>query len=141
MASNVYCMYFQCGRNHKTNSDLSFFRFPSDKQKSDVWLMNCGNPDLFRLSEEQLRQKKICGVHFSDKHFMNSRKNRLVHNAIPLHYESPPSPQELILKKEAIPKVYGTVASQKSSTTIKENSSPELNTTPDSALLLVSTLF
>lgn len=116
--SRTTCSYFECKRNRKSNCDLSLFRFPIEEQRSRAWLSNCGNADLFTLSENQLRNKTICALHFNEKDFINSCKNRLVYNAIPLHYEVktisdrgsnhlvPTSPAKLTLKREAAPKVY-----------------------------------
>ncbi|KAK4877478.1 hypothetical protein RN001_009984 [Aquatica leii] len=115
--SNIYCSYFNCNRNKRENTDMSFFRFPLDKDKCDKWLNSCGNLNLVSLDSAQLRRKTICAVHFSNCNFKNSLKNSLVHDAVPAHYSSndknvffetheDKTPEKLTLTRECNPRVY-----------------------------------
>ncbi|KAK4879530.1 hypothetical protein RN001_007676 [Aquatica leii] len=116
----AFCAYFECTQTRKSNSKISFFRFPTNHRKTD-WLNNCGNPHFFDLTDEQLREKRVCALHFVEKHFVNVNKNRLLHDAVPVNYKSGQllhenllnsgigvikSPEKLTLRKNGLRKCY-----------------------------------
>ncbi|KAK5646084.1 hypothetical protein RI129_004548 [Pyrocoelia pectoralis] len=112
MTKSLCCSYFQCFRNRVTHPELSFFRFPSKKERSDMWLENCGNSELDLYSLKELNKKIVCGVHFAAEQFTNTLRNRLVHNAVPIHYKNdtsatPASPDRLLVNRTETFRSYG----------------------------------
>ncbi|XP_050502513.1 52 kDa repressor of the inhibitor of the protein kinase-like [Diabrotica virgifera virgifera] len=79
--SHLVCAAINC--NSKAyNCNLSFFRFPKDKERALVWLLESGREDL-QCKIDKLDSYRLCGAHFEDKCFKNDLKNRLYPHAIP----------------------------------------------------------
>ncbi|KAF5304276.1 hypothetical protein FQA39_LY09803 [Lamprigera yunnana] len=103
-----------------------FFRFPLEKDRRDEWLKRCGNITLLDLSFQQLIKKTVCSIHFNEYDFVNPLRNRLVHTAVPIHFNSeqieksagtieenmssPTETESLIVRKEVNVKTYGTAS-------------------------------
>ncbi|KAF5278194.1 hypothetical protein FQA39_LY18382 [Lamprigera yunnana] len=103
-----------------------FFRFPLEKDRRDEWLKRCGNITPFDLSFQQLIKKTVCSIHFNEYDFVNSLRNRLVHTAVPIHFNSeqieksagtieenmssPTETESPIVRKEVNVKTYGTTS-------------------------------
>ena len=77
------CIYPGCGlTNQKIDSQhISFFKFPSNDERCKTWLINCKLDDWMEMSSTQLKNKYLCGRHFSKDSFHAS--GQLRNNAVP----------------------------------------------------------
>ena len=50
---------------------LSFFRFPRQKERCDIWVRNLRRKDLDGKSPDDLKFYIVCQEHFEDSQFMN----------------------------------------------------------------------
>jgi len=96
--SGTVCCYAGCKKNYSTDKDISFFKFPDDPKRRKKWMQNSGNVALESLPERQLRGKRICSDHFTEKSFQRPEsKTALNDTAVPIvaktgKTEPPPSP-------------------------------------------------
>ncbi|RXG54726.1 Centrosomal protein of 97 kDa [Armadillidium vulgare] len=74
------CAYLFC--NTKKNSNLSLFRFPTDKESFFIWCDNCGRPELKKNFVPNIPKKRqkyfVCEKHFHTSDFIISRTKKLV---------------------------------------------------------------
>lgn len=76
------CAAKMCTNNSK-NSKYSLFKFPVEKNKSNVWAMACNREDLISKVNLNNLSYRLCEMHFEEKMFANNSHNRLKRNAIP----------------------------------------------------------
>ncbi|CAH1999612.1 unnamed protein product [Acanthoscelides obtectus] len=69
--------------NNSNNCQYSFFKFPTDTGRSNVWLLACGRKDLMGKENLYKSSYKMCGFHFESHMFANDTRNRLRKNAFP----------------------------------------------------------
>ena len=51
------------------------------------WILRSGNHSLFDLEDKELRDRRVCSLHFPDVAFINKTKKSLNCKAIPNLYE------------------------------------------------------
>jgi len=79
------CVVKNCNSGEGTKSGRSFFQFPVDTDKSNIWKVNtrCKHPT---------RRSFVCDLHF-DKKFIhytnNSHRRRLLKTAVPTRVSEP----------------------------------------------------
>lgn len=79
-----WCSVPGCKSNSKEHTNLSFFRFPKDTERSKIWSTACGRKDLLQKDSTYCYINcKICGLHFENVMFLNFEKNRLKKYAVP----------------------------------------------------------
>ncbi|KAE9524069.1 hypothetical protein AGLY_015550 [Aphis glycines] len=73
------CIIKLCGEMKTQKDSISFFSFPKDPARCEIWLERC------QLPADTLSQKnvKLCGKHFEKIMFLNFLENRLKPDAIP----------------------------------------------------------
>ena len=70
------CSAINCKNNRLTNRDMSFFRFPKDKERSKRWVLNSRRQDLLDKSAEHLfRSNVLCVNHFEMSQFTSTKKS------------------------------------------------------------------
>ncbi|KAK9728642.1 THAP domain [Popillia japonica] len=80
----TFCCFFQCGRSKRRAPALRTFFFPiNEPSRCEQWIINSGNVDLFNLSEDQLKRRFICELHFKKEDFLTSK---LTKGAVPIPY-------------------------------------------------------
>lgn len=63
---------------------MHFFHYPiKHKDRCRQWIKNACKPDFLKLPDDQLRNKVVCSLHFEPHYFVNSERNRLIHDAVP----------------------------------------------------------
>lgn len=63
---------------------MHFFHFPyKDAERCKKWALYSGRIEFLALPHSQLRNKTVCGEHFTDNCFMNYLKESLTRNAFP----------------------------------------------------------
>ncbi|XP_022182608.1 52 kDa repressor of the inhibitor of the protein kinase-like [Myzus persicae] len=73
------CIVKSCGEMKTQKESVSFFSFPKDPARCEIWLERCKLPaDI--LSKKNI---KLCGKHFEKNMFLNFLENRLKPDAIP----------------------------------------------------------
>lgn len=79
------CSYKNCKSSTRTTEHLHFFHYPiKHRERCRKWIEQACNSNLFDLSEDQLRNKVVCELHFEEKCFTDKRsRRRLIHSAIP----------------------------------------------------------
>lgn len=83
---------------------MRFFRLPSDEQRRNQWLANCGREDLRCQPGKILCTKTLCQLHFHDSQFMNANNyQRLVWNAIPTLFGKDVRKAEEFSRQESAP--------------------------------------
>uniref|UniRef100_A0A182N4Q5 Oligomycin sensitivity conferral protein n=1 Tax=Anopheles dirus TaxID=7168 RepID=A0A182N4Q5_9DIPT len=85
------CSYFECENNSLSNPTLTFFAFPKNFERLDVWMRQAGvSPDV-TISK---MHRFLCERHFSDIYLSrSSRRTLLMHSAVPFPFDG--SVQEL----------------------------------------------
>ncbi|XP_036149006.1 52 kDa repressor of the inhibitor of the protein kinase-like isoform X1 [Monomorium pharaonis] len=66
----------------KGTKGISFFRFPKDIVRAELWLKFCKRQINIPL-EKLCNNYRICSEHFTDVMFLNNLRNRLQPHAIP----------------------------------------------------------
>ncbi|XP_036144427.1 THAP domain-containing protein 11-like [Monomorium pharaonis] len=67
------CAMSNCNENSRASRHLSFFRFPSDPQRSKLWLQGCGIEK--DISPQKLHNNyRVCSKHFAPHMFLNDLK-------------------------------------------------------------------
>ena len=66
------CAIFGCS-NHTRNKEISFFRFPKDKEICKVWINHCKGKDFINL-----KNARICSVHFLPEDYERDLKHKLL---------------------------------------------------------------
>lgn len=80
-----YCVAPNCKKNAKTNPELSYFRFPKDRERCLAWIAKIkkGHDFLHYTPEQCHLRYRLCSLHFEDTKFSSLLKNRLKKTAIP----------------------------------------------------------
>ncbi|KAK3879437.1 hypothetical protein Pcinc_015989 [Petrolisthes cinctipes] len=100
MVGTQFCASIRCTNSRKKKPDLSFFRFPKDKERSRRWVQHSRREDLLgRTSESLYRSCVFCAEHFEDSQFMNSDKKKLVWDAVPTKFDVPNLPPQVTSKR------------------------------------------
>ncbi|XP_064473292.1 uncharacterized protein LOC135387973 isoform X2 [Ornithodoros turicata] len=68
--------------NSSVNCSLSFFGFPGDDRRS-AWIEYSGRPEYAALSLRELKNRKLCEVHFASNSFANRQRTHLKKTAVP----------------------------------------------------------
>ncbi|KAL7632278.1 UNVERIFIED_CONTAM: hypothetical protein RMT77_017383 [Armadillidium vulgare] len=63
------CCYENCTNTRKKNPNLTFFRFPKEKERRYLWMKKCNNNSIQNLSFEELQNRVVCEEHFLPKCF------------------------------------------------------------------------
>ncbi|XP_029649706.2 THAP domain-containing protein 5-like [Octopus sinensis] len=89
--SHNHCSAINCSNRQSKRPDLSFFRFPKNKERCQQWVQNTCRDDLLDKSPLYLNHNcHICADHFEDDQFSNKlTKNRLKWNAVPTLFNIP----------------------------------------------------
>lgn len=78
------CTFRDCPNNTKNSPNTHFFRFPiNDAERCKKWALYAERVDFLKLPASQLRNKGVCGYHFTDESYMNIKKESLVRKAVP----------------------------------------------------------
>ena len=98
-----WCSAINCKNNRLTNRDMSFFRFPKDKERSKRWVLNSRRQDLLDKSAEHLfRSNVLCANHFEMSQFTSTKKIRLKRQkAIPTLFNVPNPPEKIQSKRKS----------------------------------------
>ncbi|KAJ8909331.1 hypothetical protein NQ315_013549, partial [Exocentrus adspersus] len=80
LRGGVVCAAKNC-QNKTYNCKLSFFHFPKDPTRAEIWLTACGREDL--REKVTLSSYRLCAAHFEDKMYLNDLKTRLLPKAVP----------------------------------------------------------
>ncbi|XP_022092724.1 uncharacterized protein LOC110980397 [Acanthaster planci] len=81
------CSALHCKNSSAKNPDLSFYRFPKDKERSARWIQNTGRKDLLKRTPDYLYTNyRICSHHFEPGKILPT--GRLVWNAVPTIFHS-----------------------------------------------------
>ena len=76
-----WCSAINCKNNRSANKDISFFRFPKDKQRCKKWVMNSRREDLLKYSFDHLSKSNVlCANHFEESQFTPSKQKNLKRN-------------------------------------------------------------
>ncbi|XP_063974326.1 uncharacterized protein LOC135161020 [Diachasmimorpha longicaudata] len=96
------CAYKGCTVEGRRRGDGHLFRFPSDDKRRSVWMTNCANPRLYKLTKKTVLHYGLCKQHFPNSAFTNTDQEALNWNAVPHPYvEEPPSPMEVVTKEDS----------------------------------------
>uniref|UniRef100_A0A182Q2F4 THAP-type domain-containing protein n=1 Tax=Anopheles farauti TaxID=69004 RepID=A0A182Q2F4_9DIPT len=79
------CAYYECKNNSLSNPKLTFFAFPKQSERLEIWLKLGGVlPDV----TESKMNRFLCERHFSDIYLSRTpRRTLLMPNAIPFPYD------------------------------------------------------
>ena len=92
----AWCGAINCSNSKMSHPNYSFFQFPKkDADRAKRWLINLRRADLMDKDLVYLHKNiYLCPEHFEDHMFMNSKKNKLVWNAVPTLFKisNPPGP-------------------------------------------------
>lgn len=78
------CSYRNCKNATSNTTNMHFFHYPiKHKDRCKQWIKNACKPDFMKLPDDQLRNKVVCSLHFETHYFVNSDRNRLIHDAVP----------------------------------------------------------
>ncbi|KAL0103736.1 hypothetical protein PUN28_017776 [Cardiocondyla obscurior] len=69
--------------NNDCNKNITFFRFPQDKDRAILWAKAVDRYDLIVNAEKLYNSHRLCIDHFEEKYFLNDLRNRLMPNAVP----------------------------------------------------------
>lgn len=102
------CTFRNCTNTTANSPGMHFFHYPlKDRERYEMWAKYANTQEILKLPFCKARNKVICETHFKDDCFMNYKKDRLVHSAVPtiirlgndlcLDYENSenPSPKSL----------------------------------------------
>ncbi|KAJ8273886.1 hypothetical protein GJAV_G00106590 [Gymnothorax javanicus] len=83
--SSAHCSAINCRNRQSKRPDLSFFRFPKQKDRCRQWAQNAGRVDLINRTALYVHNNcRLCAEHFTDDQFSNRQaKTRLKWNAFP----------------------------------------------------------
>ncbi|XP_032888325.1 THAP domain-containing protein 1-like [Amblyraja radiata] len=103
-ASSAYCSAIHCTNRQCRRPDLSFFRFPNNKERCRQWVQNTRRHDLLHRTPVYLSNNcRLCSEHFELYQFSNKRtKNRLNWNAVPTLFEIPNQPKCLPTQRRSL---------------------------------------
>ncbi|XP_055500197.1 uncharacterized protein LOC129702495 [Leucoraja erinacea] len=103
-ASSAYCSAIHCTNRQCRRPDLSFFRFPNNKERCRQWVQNTRRHDLLHRTPVYLSNNcRLCSEHFELYQFSNKRtKNRLNWNAVPTLFEIPNPPKCLPTQRRSL---------------------------------------
>ncbi|ELU06999.1 hypothetical protein CAPTEDRAFT_185658 [Capitella teleta] len=92
-----------CCDDYQGMSTNSFFTFPLDQKRCDVWVQNTRRDDIRGMSAESIRKKneRVCAKHFEPSQFMNPKRNKLIPSAVPTLVDVPNPPPTLQSKRKA----------------------------------------
>ena len=77
-SNGQWCSAINCTNNRAANRDMSFFRFPKDKDRCKRWVINSRRQDLLNKSSDQLfKSNVLCANHFENSQFTSLKKIRL----------------------------------------------------------------
>uniref|UniRef100_A0A2S2NST0 Repressor of the inhibitor of the protein kinase n=1 Tax=Schizaphis graminum TaxID=13262 RepID=A0A2S2NST0_SCHGA len=118
------CAVKSCGEIKTKKESVSFFSFPKDPDRCEIWLERC------QLPAETLSQKniKVCGKHFEKIMFLNFLENRLKPDAIPTLF---PDKKDNCDKGTSSELSSNNVVDPKSMKTVSCGSNTPLKTTDD----------
>lgn len=77
------CTVHQCKKRQCQREKLSFFSYPKDTDRRELWMMNCKTE---YLADKLTRPNsyRVCEIHFENSMFLNSNtRTRLIYNAVP----------------------------------------------------------
>ncbi|XP_049786936.1 52 kDa repressor of the inhibitor of the protein kinase-like [Schistocerca cancellata] len=95
------CSEIKFSNNRKKTSQLSFFKFPKDPERSRKWLVNSRQEDLMKKDPVYLCDNiRFCSLHFEQNQFMNADNNKFVWNAVPALFDIPNKPSQLTMKRK-----------------------------------------
>ena len=97
-----WCSAINCTNNRLGNKDMSFFRFPKDKERCRRWVLNSRRKDLLNKSAEHLHKSNVlCPNHFELSEFTSLKKTRLKRlKAIPTLFNVPNPPNKIISTRQ-----------------------------------------
>nr|XP_047137173.1 52 kDa repressor of the inhibitor of the protein kinase-like [Hydra vulgaris] len=93
----AFCSAISCvnKRGKNVGNNISFFRFPKDKNRCKLWVRNCRRQDLDTKSCEELNLNyTICSEHFdsSQYYLANNGSKRALVTAVPTVFNFPNQP-------------------------------------------------
>nr|CAH7738813.1 unnamed protein product [Callosobruchus chinensis] len=75
--------------NTAENCSYGLFKFPSDTDRSRIWIRACNREDLLtKIDNLHNSSYRICGAHFSEEMFANNSHSRLRKNVNPIIFPS-----------------------------------------------------
>lgn len=77
------CTVKYCHNWQYTGGKLSFFSYPKDADRRELWTRNCKTE---YLADKLTRPNsyRVCEIHFENSMFLNrNTRNRLIYNAVP----------------------------------------------------------
>ncbi len=87
-----YCSAINCYNTRERNPGLSFFRFPKDQKRCDLWIQYSRREKS--SAEYCYKNLTLCANHFEDEMFTNpQKKSRLTQNAVPRLFDVPNLPK------------------------------------------------
>ncbi|XP_054638682.1 THAP domain-containing protein 3-like [Dunckerocampus dactyliophorus] len=93
--SSAHCSAINCTNRQSKRPDLSFFKFPRNKDRCQQWVESTRRTDLLSRTTFYIsRNCRLCAEHFTEDQFSNRQvKNRLNWNAVPNVFRFPDPPE------------------------------------------------
>lgn len=86
--TGMRCSVRFCNKKAGVDKDVSFFSYPREADRREIWIKNCQTGGTVDLDPESKCSSRVCGNHFENRMFLNaSKRNRLVFNAIPTLFD------------------------------------------------------
>uniref|UniRef100_A0A182RPZ7 THAP-type domain-containing protein n=1 Tax=Anopheles funestus TaxID=62324 RepID=A0A182RPZ7_ANOFN len=83
-ANKKCCSYFECGNNSLANPAVTFFAFPKQQDRCEIWIKAAGVPQ--NVAENRM-YRFLCERHFSSIYICRSqRRTLLLANAVPFPF-------------------------------------------------------
>nr|XP_047131852.1 52 kDa repressor of the inhibitor of the protein kinase-like [Hydra vulgaris] len=103
----AFCSAISCvnKRGKNVGNNISFFRFPKDRNRCKLWVRNCRRQDLDTKSCEELKLKyTICCEHFDSFQYYlaNNGSKRALVTAVPTIFNFPNQPSTFNLRKNSL---------------------------------------
>ncbi|XP_050510567.1 zinc finger protein 112-like isoform X3 [Diabrotica virgifera virgifera] len=83
--TSISCLARNCC-NNSGKSNISFFAFPKDVNRTKIWLTACGREDFLGKAENLNESYHLCGTHFDNEMFLNDMRNQLEPSAVPTNF-------------------------------------------------------
>nr|XP_057909037.1 THAP domain-containing protein 1-like isoform X2 [Doryrhamphus excisus] len=92
---SAHCSAINCRNRRLKRPDLSFFKFPRNKDRCRQWVVSARRTDLLSRTTCYISTNcHLCAEHFTEDQFSNRQvKNRLNWNAVPNVFQFPDPPK------------------------------------------------